>query len=68
MTTGCTCGTPGCGGIAHERGGQCPRCQIEAMPPGAAWTVKQIFCTGLYGRDIEGGSLRLISNDREAGS
>jgi hypothetical protein len=68
MTTGCSCGTPGCGGIAHERGGQCLRCQIEATPPGAARIVKQIFYTALYGRDIEGGSLRLICNDREAGS
>ena len=68
MTTGCTCGTPGCGGLAHERGGQCPRCQIEAMPPGAARVVKQILCAALYGRGIEGGSLRLVCNDREAGS
>jgi hypothetical protein len=68
MTTGCTCGALGCGGIAHERGGQCPRCRIEAMPPGAARIVKEIFYTALYGRCIEGGALRLICNDWEAGS
>ena len=52
MITGCTWGTPGCAGVAHEPGGQCPRCQIEAMPGGAAQTVKQIIQAALYGSGV----------------
>ena len=43
MTTGCTCGTPGCPGIAPEPGGLCPRCRTEAMPPGPRRLVRQII-------------------------
>ena len=65
MTTGCTCGTPGCAGIAHEPGGRCRRCQTEAMPPGAERTLRQIIQAALYGRDAAPGDRHA---DREAGS
>jgi hypothetical protein len=57
MTTGCTCGTAGCGGVAHEPGGRCPDCQTEAMPPGAARTVRQIIQAALYGSGITAGAV-----------
>jgi hypothetical protein len=53
MTTGCACGTSGCGGIAPTRGGSCARCQIEAMPSGLARTVREALYGVLYGRDIQ---------------
>ena len=43
MTTGCTCGTPGCPGIAPEPGGLCPRCRTEAMPPGPRRLLREII-------------------------
>jgi hypothetical protein len=43
MTTGCTCGTPGCPGIAPDPGGRCPRCRTETMPPGARRLVRHII-------------------------
>jgi len=49
MTTGCTCGSPGCGGIAPGPGERCPRCQIDAMPRGAGRTLQQIIHAVLYG-------------------
>ena len=52
MTTGCSCGTPGCRGIAHEPGGRCPRCQFAEMPPGAARAVRQIIHDVLTGPEI----------------
>jgi hypothetical protein len=57
MTTGCTCGTAGCGGIAPEPGGQCPDCHTGAMPAGPARTVTQIIHTALYGSDISAGDV-----------
>jgi hypothetical protein len=52
MTTGCTCGTAGCSGVAAQPGGRCPGCQTAAMPPGAARTLREILQAALYGRDI----------------
>ena len=43
MTTGCTCGTPGCPGIAPEPDGLCARCRTEAMPPGPRRLARQII-------------------------
>ena len=59
MTTGCICGKSGCGGLAHDRGGRCPRCEIEAIPAGAGRVVRQIIHTALNGPDMR---------EREAGS
>lgn len=53
MTNGCICGSPGCGGLAHERGGRFPRCQVEAMPAGTARTAREIIHRVLYGRDAD---------------
>jgi hypothetical protein len=69
MATGCTCGTAGCGGVAHEPGGKCPGCQTAALPAGPARTLREILQPALYGRDIGAditGSSRSAS--REAGS
>jgi hypothetical protein len=55
MTTGCVCGSPGCGGIASEPGGRCAGCQVDAMPPGAGRTVQQIIHAVLYGADVPRG-------------
>jgi hypothetical protein len=69
MTTGCICSTPGCQGLASERDGVCDGCQIEAMPRGAARTVRRIIHNALYGPeltidDLTGGR----NKGREAGS
>jgi hypothetical protein len=64
MTTGCTCGSPGCGGIAHEPGGRCPACQTDALPPGAARTVRQIIQAALYGSGI---TVDAAAGGRQAG-
>ncbi len=69
MTTGCMCGTPGCRGLTYEPGGQCPRCQIAAMPPGAARMVRQVIHSVVYGQDISlDDSFAGRHADREAGS
>ena len=70
MTTGCSCGTPGCQGITYEPGGRCPRCQIAATRPGIAWTVRQIIHAVLYGPDISTSGLPAgrHAEDKEAGS
>jgi hypothetical protein len=68
MTTGRTCGTPGCAGIAPEPDGRCQRCRIEAMPPGPARTLRQIIHTALNGQETRGDALTAGRNDREAGS
>ena len=69
MTTGCTCGTPGCGGVAPERGGTCRNCQIGITPQGAARTLRGLIHTALYGRDaVADGGIVWQQADREAGS
>jgi len=65
MTTGCDCGTPGCGGTAHEPGGRCARCQTEAMLAGAGRTLGQIVQAALYGQAAAPGGR---SADKEAGA
>jgi hypothetical protein len=66
MTTGCSCGTPGCQGTTYEPGGRCPRCQIAATPPGTARIVRQIVHAVLNGT---GGLLAgRQAEDKEAGS
>jgi len=52
MTIGCTCETPGCGGIAHAPGGPRPDGESDAMPPGAARALRQGAHTILTSRDI----------------
>jgi hypothetical protein len=52
MTTGCACGSPGCGGIASAPGEHCARCQVDAMPPGAGRTLQQLVHAVLYGADV----------------
>jgi hypothetical protein len=67
MTTGCNCGTPGCPGISYDPGGKCPRCEIAAMPPGPARTVRQVIHAALDGPEIRRGDPAAASQ-REAGS
>jgi hypothetical protein len=57
VTTGCTCGTPGCGGVAPAPGGRCPQCETAAMAPGPARTVRQIIHTALNGPDLTTGDV-----------
>ena len=69
MTTGCTCRTPGCGGLAPQPGGRCPGCQTAAMPPGAARTLREIVQAVLYGRDISAeAAITPRATGKEAGS
>lgn len=43
MTTGCSCGTPGCTNLSYD-GGPCIACKIEAsFPPLLAQVVKEIL-------------------------
>jgi hypothetical protein len=65
MTTGCTCSTPGCPGIAPERDSQCPRCEIEATDTRPARGMRQIIH-----RVLDGPADRwyTLVGDREAGS
>ncbi len=55
MTTGCTCSTPGCGGLSPTRDGRCEQCEIDARPPGLGKTIKQIVNRVLNGPDREAG-------------
>lgn len=64
MTTGCNCGTRGCPGIAYKPGARCPDCEIAAMPPGAARTVRQVIHAVLTAPGISAGA----DGEREAGS
>ena len=68
MTTGCTCSTPGCPGLAHERGGSCHGCQIGIPPRDADRTLRGIIHTALFGRDLTVDGLVSRAADREAGA
>ena len=69
MTTGCTCGSPGCGGIAQEP--QAAGASGAKSPPGlgAGRTVLQIIHAALYGANApRGGQPRGRDTTKEAGS
>jgi hypothetical protein len=69
MTTGCNCGTAGCPGVAYEPGARCPRCEIAAMPPGPARTLRQIVHAALNGPEIRRSVLAAARQaELEAGS
>ena len=69
MTTGCTCGTPGCGGIAPMPGGTCRNCQIGITPQGTARTLRGLIHIALFGRNAAAdGGIVWQQADREAGS
>ncbi len=55
MTTGCTCNTPGCGGLSPTRDGRCEKCEINAMDKGLAKTLRQIVSQVLNGPEPEAG-------------
>jgi hypothetical protein len=55
MTTGCACGSPGCGGIAAGPGESCARCQVDAMSPGTGRALQRIIHAVLYGADVPRG-------------
>ena len=68
MTTGCNCRNPGCTGITCDPGARCRRCEINAMPPGAGRTLRQVIHTALNGRQPRPGEPSAARGDREAGS
>jgi hypothetical protein len=55
MTTGCTCATPGCPGVAPERNTQCRSCQTGPVTPGPVRAVGELLHDVLFGRGSEPG-------------
>jgi hypothetical protein len=70
MTTGCSCATPGCRGIAPERNSACRTCQAAAVTAGSVSAVRELLHRVLYGRDLtaEPGSMWCTEMGMEAGS
>jgi hypothetical protein len=64
MTTGCTCGTPGCDGITYWPGDRCARCRNEATPS----ALKRAVLRLLDGPQLAPGGQPGQQADREAGS
>jgi len=67
MTTGCSCGTPGCRGIAPGPGEKCAGCRIAAEPNPVMRVVKRAAEAVLSGRN-DYLLTRSAQADREAGS
>jgi len=72
MTTGCSCGTPGCRGIAPGPGEKCAGCRIAAEPNPVMRALKRAAEAVLSGpaadRDYHLLRRSDAQADREAGS